>query len=534
MAEYSKLNVQKVRQLAKFKIDYSKVRILEYIDKEKRMPGSFKDFIRIFPKVTFETQEVPRPTFPIDLRYLQDYSTTHYPKGKMIVAVNWDLYSLISTHVDQYVVDVSNDGYYATVYRVKGGKAQDLRDFLKSRLPIIGALFIGALPVAWFEMDDDFHNTRSEFPSDLYYMDLNGTWTDVDADGKFNEHSSDVQPEIWLGRLWTPTEGGNDAELISDYFRRNHEFRKGLRGYSRTALAYVDDDWQHFDDCAFDLMFPSSSIEVIKDPATTDGDRYKAEINQHRGWAQICAHSSPFGHSFSIPSGSEWVPNIYLRDTNPPNAFFYNIFACSNARFTETDYMTGWYIFSAPSFHIFDAAVIPRTNGLAAVGSTKTGSMLYFENFYGPMADGKVIGESYKDWWSALGTDHDLYEKRWFYGLVLLGDPTINWWSGVVPILRDPEDNETFDHCPRKTNFRWDSIDIPGATYSIEIDAFGAVSPDKWAAEIGQTGFVQLGLAENRYEYDFVGAQRGRWRVRARVANLDCPWSDWRYFRYTK
>jgi len=68
MAEYSKLNIQKVRQLAKFKTDYSKVRILGYIDKEKRMPGSFRDFIRIFPKVTFETQEVPRPTFPIDLR----------------------------------------------------------------------------------------------------------------------------------------------------------------------------------------------------------------------------------------------------------------------------------------------------------------------------------------------------------------------------------------------------------------------------------------------------------------------------------
>jgi hypothetical protein len=383
-------------------------------------------------------------------------------------------------------------------------------------------------------MDDDFNNAHSEFPCDLYYMDLNGTWSDVDSDGKFNEHSGDVQPEIWVARLWTPTQGGNDVELINDYFRPNHEFRKGLRTYSRTALAYVDDDWQAFDDCAFHLIFPESSIEIVKDPDATDGDRYKAEINQHRGWAQICAHSSPFGHSFKITGGSEWVPNTYLRDLNPPNAFFYNIFACSNARFTEPDYMAGWYIFSVVGPHILYSSATARTNGLAAVGSTKTGSMLYFENFYGPMADGKSIGESYKDWWCALGTEHDLNEKRWFYGLVLLGDPTMNWWSGVVPIERDPEDNETFDHYPRTTNFRWDPINIPDVTYSIEVDAFGALSPDEWAAEVGKTGFVQSGLTENEYEYDFVGAQRGRWHVRARVGKIDCPWTDWRYFQYTR
>jgi hypothetical protein len=196
--------------------------------------------------------------------------------------------------------------------------------------------------------------------------------------------------------------------------------------------------------------------------------------------------------------------------------------------------MAGWYVFSPVGLHIMYSSALARTNGLAAVGSTKTGSMLYFENFYGPMVKGKSIGESYRDWWCALGTEHDLNERRWFYGLVLLGDPTINWWSGAVPIQRDPEDNETFDHYPRTTNFRWDPVDITDVTYSIEVDAFGALSPDKWAAEIGKKGFVQSGLVENEYEYDFVGAQRGRWRVRARIEEIDCPWTDWRYFQYTK
>jgi hypothetical protein len=355
-------------------------------------------------------------------------------------------------------------------------------------------------------------------------MDLNGTWNDPDNDGKFSEHPSGVEPEIWVGRLYTPTSNGNDAALVNDYFSRNHKFRKGLFGCSNRALAYVDDDWAGFGDCALDSMFPASNIEVITDPVTTDGDRYKAEINQHRAWAQVCAHSSPGGHSFKTTGGAEWVPNSYLRDVNPPNAYFYNLFACSNALFTQPDYMAGWYI--------FDKNGGSMCNGLAAIGSTKTGSMLMFENFYGPMASGKTIGEALVDWWKALGTTHDLDERRWYYGLALLGDPTLNWWSGAVPTLRDPLEGDTFDHFPRRTNFRWDPVFCSGVTYQIEIDAFGARVAGKWAAEAGMTWLVSGSLFDISYEHMFVGAQRGRWRVRAKVGTIVGPWSDWRYFTY--
>ena len=523
--KYTKVNVKKVKRLSKFKIDYSKVRILEYIDKEKRAPKAFKEFIRALPPAPIQAVEVPRPTFPSDLRYLKKYSPTQYRRGKVLIAVNWDLYPQIKASIDQYVIDLSNDGYYGEVYKVKGGTPRAFRNFLKRKFPFSGALLVGSIPVAWFEMDDDFYGAHSEFPCDLFYMDLNGTWADPDNDGKYSGHPSKVKPEIWVARLWTPTKAGNDPALIRNYFVRNHQFRKGLMRYSKSALAYVDDDWTHFGDCGFDKMFSPGTIEVITDPATTDGDRYKTEINQHRGWAQICAHSSPFGHSFKIPTGSEWVPNTYLKDVNPPNAFLYNLFACSNARFTESEYMAGWYIFDKPDRSI--------CSGMAVVGSTKTGSMLLFENFYGPMGTGKFVGDAYKEWWNALGTDHDLGERQWYYGLVLLGDPTINWWSGVVPILRDPGDGDTFDQFPRRTNFRWDPINIPGVKYTMEVDAFGAVSAGKWAAEVGKSGIVKTGITSNSREHVFVGAQRGRWRVRAKVGTIDCPWSEWRYFRYT-
>ncbi len=523
---YSKINIEKVRQLRPLKIDYTKVHNLEYVNKEKQPPQTFAQYRAIVPPAPISIQEQARPIFSTDLRYLQNYSAINFSKGKMLVIINSALYPQIKGAIDQYIKDVAYEGYFVTVYLVSNGSPAELRNFIIGKQPIAGALMIGNLPVAWFEMADDFHGP-AEFPCDLYYMDLNGVWNDPDNDGKFSEHPTNVQPEIWVGRLYTPTSNGNDAALINDYFNRNHKYRKGLLGCINTALAFVDDPWQGFGDCAFDYMFPSANVETITDPAQTNVSRYKGEINQYRAWAQVCSHSNPWLHSFLIPNAStEYVQNTYLRDVNPPNAFFYNLFACSNALFTQSDYMAGWYIFDKSGGSI--------CNGLAAIGSTKSGSMQIFENFYGSMATGKTIGEAYVAWWKALGTTHDLGMRQWYYGLTLLGDPTINWWSGAVPTQIDPPEGDVFDHYPRMMNLRWNPVNLlnVGVSYQVEIDAFHAVVAGQWAAESGKTFLVSGTFSATNYEHMFVGMQRGRWRVRAKVGSVVCPWSDWRYFQF--
>ena len=526
----SRLDLSKVRQIRRFKIDYRTVKNLEYVDKEKRKVESFNDYkLKMGAVQTIAQRQsllVARPAFPEDLKYLSTYSSTQFPKGKMLVIVNYDLYPSIKNSISQYVIDLAYEGYFVEVYRYRNGTPAALRSFIISKMPVKGVLFVGNLPVAWYEMKTDFYGP-SEFPCDLYFMDTNGTWRDVDGNGKFEDHPTNVKPEIWVGRLWTPDQNGNNAQMINDYFTRNHKFRKGLLGCSNEALAYVDDDWTGFKDCSFDLMFPKANIEEITDKKTTDADRYKAEINEHRGWTQVCAHSSPYGHSFTVPGAiSEHIPNTYFRDENPANSFFYNLFACSNARFTTAEYMGGWYIFDKPGGF--------SGNGLTAIGSTKAGSMLMFENFYGPMADGKVIGDALVDWWDSLGNTHDNYMKSWFYGLVLLGDPTLNWWSGVVPKPFQPYNGQVFNHYPRQTNFKWEPVNLPNTTvrYYVEIDAFHAVKSGQWAAEGGKTFITTGAIVANHYEHSFVGAQRGRWRVRVKAGNIWCPWSDWNYFRY--
>jgi hypothetical protein len=110
-----------------------------------------------------------------------------------------------------------------------------------------------------------------------------------------------------------------------------------------------------------------------------------------------------------------------------PMANFYNLFACSNALHTVENYMAGWYIFQDSSY------------GLVALGSTKAGSMLFFDEFYSPLSMGNNFGTAFKDWFS----NENVYsDKCWFGGMVMIGDPTLkttvnctesNWKFTVSP-----------------------------------------------------------------------------------------------------
>lgn len=126
-------------------------------------------------------------------------------------------------------------------------------------------------------------------------------------------------------------------------------------------------------------------------------------------WDSGIGNGRPFNVGGFFDHGN-WVFSQTIQDRNPP-VLFYNLFACGPGRFTDENYLAGSYIFNT-------------SYGIIAVASAKSGSMLNFDDFNTPLGQGKSIGEAYYDWFEAQAP-YVQWKKEWYYGMVLLGDPTL-------------------------------------------------------------------------------------------------------------
>lgn len=139
-----------------------------------------------------------------------------------------------------------------------------------------------------------------------------------------------------------------------------------------------------------------------------------------RIWQQAIGAGYPFDIGVFFDHG-DWVYSENIQKIDPP-VLFYNLFACSAGRFTDENYLAGSYVFNT-------------TYGLVSIASSKTGSMLNFQDFTYPLGVGKSIGESFVDWFNAQDPFVQ-WEKEWYYGMVLCGDPTLTITSTSDPVVR--------------------------------------------------------------------------------------------------
>ncbi|UCD17398.1 MAG: putative Ig domain-containing protein [Candidatus Zixiibacteriota bacterium] len=385
------------------------VTLTRWIDPDGSLPLSYREW-----KARFETSE----SFFIEPASARGAKASREGR-KLGVIVNATLHPQIMSGLDQYIMDLTGEGYEVELYINSGGTPDDLRAFLRDRyaLGLEGAVLIGDLPVPWYETDFGDPPEHAEFPCDLFYMDLDGIFADGDSDEMYDMHYGAVAPEIYIGRLTaSPLKLGGESEsdLVQYYFSKNHLYRSDRLPLANRALVYIDDDWVPGANWwNLNVGEAYSNRTFVRDEWTTWGSDYLERLTQNYEFIQVCVHSWPGGHAFKNPAEDwSWVYISEIKAIQPV-AHFYNLFACSNARYVEDDYCSGWYIFS-------------KDFGLAAVGSAKTGSMLNFEDFYRPFGAGLSIGEAFRDWFSdqALGGFEE-WEITWYYGMTLNGDPTL-------------------------------------------------------------------------------------------------------------
>jgi hypothetical protein len=333
--------------------------------------------------------------------------------------------SLTAGLLDQWTGDIQSQGLSTEVVEVSYSEPEEIRTYLQGKYSegLEGAVLVGNLPVPWCVLEDQFKQSGEIFPVDYFYMDLNGIWEDnwinypfqgvPGSDGRYDTFSGELDPEIYVGRIKVDnlTSLGEPVDILCAYLQRNHEWRINGDPEPLNALCYVDDDWAPWAtgyQASMQLLYPNT--EVVYDESATNGTDYLEDrLPGDYVWISPYVHSNPGLHAWNPGPYTYWTQIVPAL----PQARFYNLFACSNSRFTTAHSMGAVYPFCTGS-------------GLASVGSTKSGAMLHFTPFYDPLGEGSSLGEAYRDWWNyIIAGGFTPSEMSWHMGMVILGDPTL-------------------------------------------------------------------------------------------------------------
>ncbi|KPL05214.1 MAG: hypothetical protein AMJ73_01875, partial [candidate division Zixibacteria bacterium SM1_73] len=381
-------------------VSQDSLRVAERIAELKKIIAECKDPLKI-PPGTFKELQIlrgvkPRPDFK-KIRGIKAEGLVH-------VFVDSYVYPAIQTNFDQFILDLQSEGYTVSVTQVITETPEDIRAILQSEYAsgLVGVILVGEVPAAWVQLFTITHYYTSHFPTDYFYMDLDGTWNDSNADGFYDDLSGTMEPEIWAGRI-TPSFCifGDEVTMLNQYFAKNHAYRTGSMSVPDRALGYIEIPWYV---PAMDYVY--GDVTIVIDENTTTALDYKYMLQQGYEFVHLLSHSSPWGSTFFLEDETYGGGSVFSYDMAHvnPEAVFVILEACSNAKYTETNNLGQTYIFGSDYC-------------LVAIGETKIMYGNSFEELYYSLGEGNNLGDAFLDW------------KWWYWdfwlGCDVFGDPTL-------------------------------------------------------------------------------------------------------------
>lgn len=364
------------------------------------------------------------------------YTRPDNNSSDFLVVIPSQLYDSLASEIKTFAEDlhaVRNCGVY--VEAIGTSTAAQVKDLILSYGSTLGGtIFIGNVAECMFEIENDYNDSIKYgyriWPCDLYFMDLDGIWSDTDNNGVYDSHTGNIDPDIIFGRI--SAQGllsmGSEVSLIRRQLQKSHDFWWNTSFNSGDIiLNYIYRDWRyHFPPQDIAPALPFEIVDDVRNnvnPAFSKQDYlYKISLNGVYGFTHIAAHSdatrSRFGSRESLQNPDSVLTVNELKQTYSSN-LAYNLFCCSACNWlaaSNDGYLGGVYLFDG-------------RKTLAVVGSTKTGGMLEQGLFYSQFPYEKSIGEALLYWWEnhyySSGMTLPWELVSWSYGMTLLGDPTI-------------------------------------------------------------------------------------------------------------
>ncbi len=277
----------------------SLLRKLEWYAPNGELPGTYAEYLQNHP-LTSAIFTTPQEG---NLHLRQNNS--------LGILIDTTLYPLILTRFSEYLSDLFSEGYTIYLQTVTGGTPEEIKAWVNARYEAgaSGILFIGDITAAWVDISDEV------FPSDLFYMDLDGQWLDTNGDGIYELHSAgsgDMAPEVYVARIDAHMlTYDTEAAMVNEYFAKAHAYRMGLLNEPWRGLEYVEEDWYDME-VNMNLVYGSNVTRFDYGYFTT-ADDYLHQMSLGQHFVQVCVHSYSGGHFFSTrPTESASYAHVYV------------------------------------------------------------------------------------------------------------------------------------------------------------------------------------------------------------------------------
>lgn len=257
-----------------------------------------------------------------------------HSRGTILLLVDSTYTDSCQAELTTLMDDIGADGW--AVMRKDFGRSETdvtikkyIKNIYQSNSSLKAVYLVGHLAVPYSgNVAPDGHDPdhRGAWPADVYYADMDGSWTDntinntsanrsanknILGDGKWDQSGIPGSTELQISRIDVynmPLFGKTEIQLMKSYLTRAHQYKMGNIAVNKRGL--IDDNFPSFDEAFaangwrnFSPLVNSANIQKLDFVGTLKSDFYQ--------WAYGCGAGS-----YKKATGIGWTDSFASNNTN--------------------------------------------------------------------------------------------------------------------------------------------------------------------------------------------------------------------------
>lgn len=233
-------------------------------------------------------------------------------RGNLILLVDSTFITTLSTELKRLQEDLEGDGWKVIRHNVlrtatpQHARSFVINDYTSDPTNTKAVFIVGHVPVPYSgNINPDGHPDHlGAWPTDTYYADVNGNWTDISVtsttaspartqnipgDGKFDQSVIPSDLELQVGRADfanMPAFSATEQTLLKNYLDKDHDYRKKV--FTVVKRAVIDDNFGYFSSEAFAASGYKNAACMVPTSSITAGDYFTNMATNNYQWSYGC------------------------------------------------------------------------------------------------------------------------------------------------------------------------------------------------------------------------------------------------------